>query len=85
MGLADSGLTIGSDWRMADWNREDAEGIASMPRIMFAPELWPASVILEVLPPKLGRTFFKKFNEVMMSLAAKFVCPLGAMSPSCNS
>lgn len=32
-------LTIGSDWRMADWKRDEAEGVAKIARIMLAPLL----------------------------------------------
>lgn len=73
---------MGSDCRMADWKRDDAEGIASIPRIILAPELCPARVILDVLPPKLGSTFWRKLSDVMMSLMAKLVSLLGAISPS---
>lgn len=59
--------TIGSDSRIALWNSDDAEGAASSPRIMFAPELWPATVTLEAVPPKLGMTFWMNFSERMVS------------------
>ena len=47
---------MGSDCRMADWNKVDAEGVANSARTIFAPELWPAIVIFEEEPPKLGTT-----------------------------
>lgn len=51
--------TMGSDWRMADWNRDDADGTASSALIMLAPLLCPATVILDTDPPKLGMTLPK--------------------------
>lgn len=30
---------MGSDWRIADWNRESAEGVARRALTMFAPLL----------------------------------------------
>jgi hypothetical protein len=44
---------------IADWNKDDADGTASKALIIFPPLLWPATVILEEEPPKLGATFFR--------------------------
>jgi hypothetical protein len=66
---------------MAWLNNDDADGTASKALIILAPELCPASVIFEALPPKLGATFCRNFNDVIMSLTARFVAPDGAMNP----
>lgn len=73
---------MGSDCKIADWKSEDADGMASKPRITVAPELCPARVIFEALPPKLGTTVCRKWRDVMMSSAARFNLPFGAISPS---
>ncbi len=73
---------MGSDCRIADWNNEDADGVANKARIMVAPELCPAIVIFEGLPPKLGSTVCRKFIAVMTSWTARFMLPLGAIKPN---
>ena len=73
---------MGSDWRIADLKRDDADGTARSALIMLAPLLWPARVILELLPPKAGTTFFKNCIALTRSLTARFVPPLGAINPS---
>ncbi len=75
-------LTIGSDCKMACWNRESAEGTARRALIMFAPELWPATVILEAEPPKLGTTFCRNERAVITSATARLCAPEGARKPS---
>lgn len=75
-------LTIGSDCKMAERNSDEAEGTASNARIMLAPLLWPARVILEALPPNDGTTLFKNLRELTTSFTARLVVPLGAMKPS---
>ena len=75
-------LTMGSDCRIPDTNNDEADGVASRARIMFAPELWPATVILPAFPPKLGTTFCRNFRPVMTSLRARLALPFGAKRPS---
>jgi hypothetical protein len=77
-------ITIGSDWRIADVKREEAEGIASSALTIVAPELWPAIVIFDGDPPIIGTPTFKSFKALMTSPTAKFVSPSGAMKPSCT-
>lgn len=68
---------------MAEWNVEEADGVASNALTMLAPELWPAIVILEEEPPKLGTTFCKNFNAFIVSFTALLVMlPSGDMKPS---
>lgn len=71
-----------SDCTIADLNRDEADGVASNALIMVAPALWPARVICEASPPKLGRTFCKNFKEFMVSVTARLVLPLGGKKPS---
>lgn len=78
-------LTIGSDCRIADLNKELAEGTPSKARIMVAPELWPATVILLGLPPKAATLFLKNCKALTTSLSARLVFPLGAKKPSYKS
>jgi hypothetical protein len=44
---------------MPDWNKDDADGTASKALIILPPLLWPATVIFDEEPPKLGATFCK--------------------------
>ena len=76
-------LTMVSDWTIADLNNEDAEGVASKPRIKDAPALCPAMVIWEASPPKLGTTFCKNFKAFIASVTPRLVGPLGGKKPSC--
>ena len=64
-------LTIGSEWRIADWKRDDEEGVARIALTMFAPALCPAMVILEAEPPKLGTTVCKKPRALITSATAR--------------
>jgi hypothetical protein len=70
---------------MAFWNNDDAEGAANSRRIMFAPLLWPASVIFFESPPKEGTTLAKNLSAVMVSFTARLVDPSGAKRPSLGS
>lgn len=65
-----------------DWKSEETDGIASKVRTMVAPELCPAIVIFEELPPKLGTTLVRNCRAVILSLIARLVSPLGGMSPN---
>ena len=73
-------LTIVSLCRIADANRLSADGVASSARIMFAPLLWPASVIFE-LPPKEVTTLWTNFIAFITSCTARLVPPSGAIKP----
>jgi len=73
---------MGSDWRMADLNSEDADGVASNALIMVAPLLCPANVILQCEPPNAGTMFRKNFIAFITSLTARLVVPSGDMKPS---
>ena len=77
-------LTIGSDCKIPETKSEEAEGVARRARIMFAPELCPARVILLGFPPKLGRTFCRNWRLVITSLRPRLVFPFGARRPSCT-
>jgi hypothetical protein len=67
---------------MADWNKDEADGTARRALIMFAPLLWPASVILAGDPPKLDVTFCRNWSAVTMSLSPRLVDPSGPRKPS---
>ena len=73
---------MGSDWRMAALNSEDADGVASNALIMLAPLLCPAKVILQGSPPNAGTIFRKNSIAFMRSLIARLVVPSGDMKPS---
>ena len=73
---------MGSDCKITERKRELAEGAESMARIMLAPELWPARVTLEALPPNDGATRLMNSKALETSLTARFVFPLGAKNPS---
>jgi hypothetical protein len=76
------GITIGSDWMIADLKRDEAEGVARRALTIVAPELWPAIVIFDEDPPIIGMPAFKTFKALITSPTAKFVPPLGAMKPN---
>jgi hypothetical protein len=76
-------ITIGSDWRIADLKRDEAEGMARRVLTMVPPELWPAIVILDADPPIIGTPAFKTVKALIISLTARLVPPLGAMKPNC--
>ena len=76
-------LTMGSEWRIADWNRGDAAGVARIALTMLAPALCPAIVIFEAEPPKLGTTACRNASAFMTSLTARLWLPSGARNPSC--
>ena len=76
--------TIGSDWRIAELKRWEAEGVARSALTIVAPELWPAIVIFEGDPPISRTPVCKTVNALMTSLTAKFICPLGPMKPNCG-
>ena len=73
---------MGSDWRTADWNIEDADGAAKIALTMFAPALCPAMVIFDAEAPKLGRTSCKNARAFITSLTARLNSPLGCKNPS---
>lgn len=67
---------------MAEWNREEADGTASRARIMLAPLLCPATVILDADPPKAGTVLAKNWRAVTMSFRPRLVVPSGPRKPN---
>lgn len=63
---------------MAELNKVLADGVPSRVRIILAPELCPATVIFEGLPPNEAMLFFTNFNALTTSLGPRLVLPFGA-------
>jgi hypothetical protein len=73
---------MGSDWRIAFWKSESADGVARRLRTMVAPLLCPAIVTEDGLPPKEAMFTCMNFKALIASLTAKFIPPPGAKNPS---
>jgi len=75
-------MLMGSEWSAAERKREEADGAARRARTSVPPELWPAIVTLEGLPPNDGAARLMNSRAFTESFTARLVFPLGARNPS---